>query len=502
MIKKIKDAMMNKQRILLYLTLFLLPFYLRSQEVVRKLTLEEAIAIAQTQSPDALSAKNRFLKAFWQLRTSEALLLPKLGLNATVPNLSRSIIKVTQPDGTDVFREVAQNTTSADLRLSKNIGLTGGSLYLNSRLQRIDYLADSTPTAWLSSPLIIGYQQNIFTFNPFKWSKKIDPILYNEAKRRYLEDVEQISITTINRFFNLLTSQIRQKIQEQNEANYDTLYKLSVGRFNLGRIAENDLLQLELSYLQAQAAVESNRIELEDRMVKLKSFLRIQDETILELVPPIDEISFFDVDVSKAINYAKLNSSTALAFERRMLEADREVNRAQTTDRFSANLFAQYGLTQRADNFGEVYDNPQDQQQVVLGLTIPILDWGLAKGRIKIAESDREIVRTAIDQERIDFEQNIYLQVQNFMMQQRQLAIAAKTDTVAQKSFDIAKQRYLIGRIDIINLRDAQNSNDNARLNFVRTLQTYWNNYYQLRKLTLFDFMRNEEISIDFETLR
>ncbi len=487
--------------VLLIATLYL-PLYPKAQDVIRVLTLEEAIEIAKNQSPDALSAKNRFLKAFWEMRTSEALLLPKLGLNATAPNLSRSIIKVTQPDGTDAFREVAQNTTAADLRLSKNIGLTGGSLYLNSRLQRIDYLADSTPTAWLSSPLIIGYQQNIFSFNPFKWSKKIDPIRFNEAKRRYLEDVEQIAISTTNQFFNLLTAQIRQKIQEQNEANYDTLYKISIGRFNLGRIAENDLLQLELSYLQAQAAVESNRIDLEDRMVKLKSYLRIQDETILELVPPIEMISFFDVDVSKAINYAKLNSSASLTFERRMLEADREVNRAQTTDRFSANLFAQYGLTQRAENFANVYDNPQDQQQVVLGLTIPILDWGLAKGRIKIAESDREIVLTAIDQERIDFEQNIYLQVQNFIMQQRQLAIAAKTDTVAQKSFDIAKQRYLIGRIDIINLRDAQSSNDNARLNFIRSLQTYWNNYFQLRKLTLFDFMRNEEISIDFETLR
>jgi outer membrane protein len=490
-----------------YLIIFLISVFcwsdnVKAQEIVRQLTLEEAIEIAINQSPDALSAKNRFLKAFWEMRTSEALLLPKLSLNATVPNLSRSIIKVTQPDGTDVFREVAQNTTSADLRLSKNVGLTGGSIYLNSRLQRIDYLADSTPTAWLSSPLIIGYQQNIFTYNPYKWSKKIDPIRFNEAKRKYLEDVEQIAITTSTYFFNLLITQIRQKIQEQNEANYDTLYKISIGRFNLGKIAENDLLQLELSYLQAQAAVESNRIELEDRMVKLKSFLRIQDETILELIPPIEKIAFFDVDVIEAVNYAKMNSSTALTFDRRLIEADREVNRAQTTDRFSANLFAQYGLTQSAANFADVYVSPQDQQQVVLGLTIPILDWGLAKGRIKIAESDREIVRTAVDQERIDFEQRISLQVQNFIMQQRQLAIAAKTDTVAQKNFDIAKQRYLIGKIDIINLRDAQSSNDAARLNFIRSLQTYWNNYYQLRKLTLFDFMKNEEISIDFELLR
>ena len=88
------------------------------------------------------------------------------------------------------------------------------------------------------------------------------------------------------------------------------------------------------------------------------------------------------------------------------------------------------------------------------------------------------------------------------MMQQRQLAIAAKADTVARKGFDIAKQRYLIGKIDIINLRDAQSSNDNATISFIRSLQDYWINYYQLRKLTLFDFKDNNEISIDFEKLR
>lgn len=492
---------MTKLKTLTFIFVLLFTQVAHAQELARQLTLDEVINIAQTQSPDALSAKNRFLKAFWEMRTSRAELLPELRLDATIPNFTRSIISVTQPDGSDAFREISQANTSAGISLRKNVGLTGGSVFLSSQLQRIDYL-DSDSSAWLSSPLILGYQQNIFTFNPYKWSKKIDPIRYNEAKQQYLEDVEQVAITATNYFFSLLVSQITQKIEEQNEANYDTLYKIGVGRFNLGKIPENDLLQLELSLLQAQAAVESNLIELENRMFKLKSYLRIKDETPIELIPPVEDISFFDVKIDEAVAWAKNSNSAMLSFERRLLEADREVNRAQTTDRFSANLFAQYGLSQNAGDFTEVYENPQNSQQVSLGVSVPILDWGLAKGRIKIAESDREIIRTAVEQERIDFEQDVYLQVQNFLMQQRQLEIAAKADTVAKKGFDIAKQRYLIGRIDIINLRDAQNSNDQSRINFIRSLQTYWTNYYQLRQLTLYDFKAEKEISIDFEKLR
>ena len=493
--------MIKKGNILIVIMVMAFNAALLGQVAERTFTLHQVIDIAQEQSPDALLAKNRFLKAFWEMRTSEARLLPQLALDATVPNYNRSIIKVTQPDGSDAYREISQMTTSAALGISKNVGLTGGRVFMQSRLERIDYLAADS-SAWASDPLVVGYQQNIFTFNPYKWSKRIDPIKYREAKRQYLEEVEQIAMTASNYFFNLLTSQVRQNIEEQKEANYDTLYKIGIGRFNLGKIPENDLLQLELSLLQAQAAVESNHIETENRMFKLKSYLRLQDDTPINLVLPMDEIAFFDIAVQEATLLAQTNSSTSLAFERRLLEADREVNRAQTTDRFSAALFAQYGLTQSAENFEDAFRAPQDQQVVTLGLSIPIVDWGLAKGRIKIAQSDREIVHTSIEQERIDFEQNVYLQVQNFMMQQRQLSIAAKADTVARKGFDIAKQRYLIGKIDIINLRDAQSSNDNATISFIRSLQDYWINYYQLRKLTLFDFRVNQEISIDFEKLR
>jgi outer membrane protein TolC len=281
------------------LTIFLLIANpLISQQVKKKMTLSDAIVIAQRQSPDALSAKNRFLKSFWEMRTSEATLLPKLSLDATVPRYTRAIEKIVQPDGSEAFRERSLANTSADLSLSKNIALTGGQVYLQSGLQRIDYLnigdaAGRPPTAWLSTPLVIGYSQNIFGFNTYKWSKKIDPMRYNEAKRKYLEEIEQISINTTNLFFNLLVSQIQKNVAEQNIAYYDTLYKIGLGRFNLGKIGENELLQLELGFLNAQANYETSALELEDRMFKLKSYLRLQDDIPIEPTPPIQEVSFF-----------------------------------------------------------------------------------------------------------------------------------------------------------------------------------------------------------------
>lgn len=474
----------------------------QGQQLRKQLTLHDVISIAQLQSPEALSAKNRFLKSFWEMRTSEALLLPKLDLEATLPSYNRSIEKVIQPDGSEAFRERSISSATADLSLRKNIGFTGGEVYMRTGLQRIDYLTGLAPNAWLSTPIVVGYSQNILGFNPYKWSKLIDPMRYREAKRRYLEEVEQIAINTTNLFFNLLISQIQKNIAEQNTAYYDTLYKIGLGRYNLGKIGENELLQLELGYLQAQASFETSALEFEDRMFKLKSYLRIQDDIPIELIPPVDQVRFFDVPADFAIELANVNNSQSLAFERRLLESDRAVNLARTTDRFSANVFAQYGLTQSATDFDQVYVAPQNQQLFILGIQIPILDWGLSKGRIKVAESDRELVRTAVEQERLDFDQSVFLQVMDFKMQQRRLEIAAKSDTVAQKSYEISRQRYLIDKVSITDLTTAQINSDNSRVSYIRSLQNYWINYYLIRKLTMYDFLDKKEISINFELLQ
>lgn len=500
---------MNKSRFFFRLIFLLIFFPLNNvapQTVQYQFTLDQVIALARQQSPDALAARNRFLKSFWEFRTSEALLLPKFRLQATVPQFTRSIDKIIQPDGSEAFRERSLVHSSADLSLSKNISLTGGQVFLRSGLQRIDYL-NSDPSAghltpaWLTTPVVVGYSQNIFGFNPYKWSKRIDPLKFNEARRRYLEELEQISIHATNLFFNLLISQIQKQIAQQNIAYYDTLYRIGLGRFNLGRIGENDLLQLELNYLNAQTQYETASLDFEDRLFKLKSYLRLQDDVPVELLPPVLEVQYFDIPIDLAIQLANQNNSQALAFERRLLEAERSVEQARTTDRFSANFFAQYGLTQSAYNLPEAYQNPQNQQILLLGLEIPILDWGLARGRIKIAESDREILHQSIEQERIDFNQQVYLQIQDFRMQRRRLEIAAKADTVARKSYEIARQRYLNDRVSITDLTMAQINSDNARISFFRSLQNYWVNYFQIRKLTMYDFLNGREISVRFEDL-
>ena len=483
------------------LSLLLLAFsmVLHAQSLPRMLSLEDVIAIAREQSPDALSSQHRYRSSYWQYRNYKAGLMPMLTLDGTLPSLSRSIEKITTKEG-DFFIERNLASYDAALSLTKNIGLTGGQIFLNSDLQRIDLFSDTTRTSYLSSPFNIGIRQPLFNYNPYKWAKQIEPMRYNEAERRYIEDVEQIHISASNLFFSLLDAQIRLKIQKLNLSNNDTLFQIARGRFNIGTIAENELLQIELSLLNAQSAVESANLEVEMRTFNLKSFLRLPNNMEIQLIAPhAPEAPLIDATI--AVAEARENRSDALAFERRMIVAESNVNRARTENRFNANLYAVYGLTQSTDKLSNMYKNPQDQQRLVLGIQLPILDWGLTKGKIKLAESDREMEYTAVQQDLIDFNQEIFLKVMQFNMQKNQLIIAAKSDTVAVKRYEVTKQRYLIGKIGIIDLNLAQTEKDNAQQGYVSALSSYWRSFYELRKLTLYDFVADKRIVFNFNEI-
>ena len=425
--------------------------------------------------------------------------MPMLTLDATLPSLSRSIEKITTTEG-DFFIERNLANYSAGLSLTKNIGFTGGQVFLNSDLQRIDLFSDSTVTSYLSSPLNIGISQPIFNYNAYKWLRKTEPMRYNEAERRYLEDVEGVTISATNLFFNLLDAQIRLRIQQKNVANNDTLYQISRGRYNIGTIAENELLQIELSLLNSRSALESANLEIEIKTFDLRSFLRLAENEDIELIAPEAPISPI-MDAQVAIREARENRSDALAFNRRLIEAESAVNKAKAEGRFNANLFAVYGLTQTTDNFRDAYRNPQDQQRLELGIQIPILDWGYARGRIKLAESDQELQKTAVQQEMIDFDQEVFLKVMQFNMQRNQLLIAAKSDTVAQKRYEVTKQRYLIGKIGITDLNIAQAEKDNASQGYISALYTYWRSFYEIRKLTLYDFSTGKRMNFNFDDI-
>jgi len=459
-------------------------------------TMSDVIVLAKQQSPDAYIAKHQFRSQFWQYRSFLATKLPQMSLSATTPSYNRSIEGVQQPDGTVNYLERQYLDTYGSIDIRQQLGFSGGEVFLTSGLRRYDNISgNTTGTSYTTIPIVnVGISQPLFQYNAYKWAKQTEPMRYEEARRGYLETMERISEKAVTEFFSLLAAQIDLQIAQKNMAAYDTLFTLSKGRFQMGKIPETDLLQIELQLLQATSNVENCRINYDNQLIQFKSFLRLQDRFPVTLVPPqID--AFLLLDVDEVVLKAVANTSTALSFQRRMIEARSALNRSKMEGRFDATIYASFGLTATGDKIYDAYHNPTDQQQVRVGLSVPIYDWGVARGKIKMAESNLELTQTQVQQDELDWMQDIYVKVARFNMQQQQIVIAAKSDTIAQKSYTLTQQRYVAGKeVTFLDINNAQVQSDNALKSYFNVMMNYWKSYYELRRLTLFDWERRVEL--------
>jgi outer membrane protein TolC len=471
----------------------------QAQTRTLQLTLEEVIQLAQEQSLMAITARHRYMGSYWQFRAYRARFLPSLSLSGDLPDFSRSIQANIQDDGSTRFVERKNASYSLDASLTQNIGLTGGSIFMSSNLARSDNL-EAGETQHLSTPVSIGLRQPIMGFNSFRWEKRIEPLRYESAQKNYIETMENVNQRAVMNFFNLAVAQVNLDIAELNYSNTDTLYNIGKGRYNIGTIAENELLEMELSFLNAGTALNEARTELEINKFRLRSFLGYNETVDIELVIPT-EIPTLEVDVATALEQARINSPTMLDLRQQLLEAERSVAQARAERGLTATLFASYGLTQRADYFADVYSNPQDQQMLNVGLELPIVDWGERKGEYRMAQSNQDVTRTEVQQSEIDFDQEVMLQVMQFNLQDDQLLIAAKADTIAALRYDVTKQRFYIGRINVLELNLAQQDKDNAARGYLNALRDYWDYYYAIRRLTLYDFEKGVALTEDFDDL-
>jgi len=462
------------------------------------MTLNQIIEVAQKNSPSYQKAITSAETSFWNYKNYRSTLFPKLGLRATLPNYSAGNDRVQQPDGSFTLRKRSLLYNSVDLNLDQNIPFTGGVLSLSSSLARNQVYTPVPELEFFSIPFSFNYSQPMLLYNNIRWANKIQPLLYSESMKKYTEDIEQISIETSTYFFSAITSQINFEISSLNYNNTDTLYQISKGRYNLGKIAENDLLQIELNLLNAENNLYQANIQRENNYKNLMRFLGFPLDTVIQLALP-DIIPDLALNEEKALQEAYDNKSQVLEFEKRKIQADQRIAQARGNSGYNLSIQGQFGGSSVGNTIPETYANELSQQQyLALSLTIPLVDWGASKSRIKMARSSKDLDIVNIEQDEINFEQEIRIEVKNYYSQRKQVVISAKADTIGQKRYLVTKERYMMGKISITDLNLAQTEMSQAKRNYLNALRSSWNSYFRIRTLTLYNFESNEKIFFEY----
>ena len=489
----------------LILTLLFTPFFITrvesqsTERVTLDLTLEQTIELAHKQSLSSFRAKNMYLSSYWEFRSFKADRLPSLSLSSNPIEFNRSVESDYNQEN---FVEVNRLTSSGEFVIRQNFTPTGGVFTIRSSLQRLENMSKDEINI-VSSPVLVGFQQSLNGYNSFRWQARIEPLKFEQAKKTYLQSLENVAINSIDYFFNVVSAEIGKKIAETNYSNADTLYRIGRGRFEIGTVTQDELLDLELSLLNAEISRSEAEIQLRQANTYLNSFLGIPDDIVVNCIVPF-EIPSLKIDIDKALAFALENNPDMLEYERMLLNAGESVARTRSQTGLNMSLNANIGINKRTngDDISAAYQSPFDEQQRVgVSLNVPIIDWGYRKGRIQMAKASQEETEFRVEQNRIAFEQGVINNVLNFNLQEKMVANAAKADTIAQMGFDVTMQRFKIDKVDVIRLNSARNSLDAARRAFYSALRTYWTRFYTIRQLTLYDFLNDRELTQELDEL-
>lgn len=470
----------------------------QAQQVLR-LDLKRTIALANDSSLSAFRYQNMYLSGYWEYRSYKAARLPSLSLNLTPAQYYRYITQRydSQAD-IDVYREQQMFSAAAGLSLVQNFDLLGGTFYVDTQLDYLRNFGDVNSTQFSTVPFRIGYQQDLLGFNAFRWDRKIEPLKFEKVKKQFIYNSESVSEEAVNYFFSLAMAQADYRLAEDNLATADTLYAIGEQRQKIAAISQADLLTLKLDKVNARNTLKNAEITRKRAMSALATFLNLDKNTYIEIDLP-SRPRYVDIPADRALLLAKENNPTYLEQRQNVLEAEREVDRTKKESRFNASVNASVGFNQVADNLGAAYRNLLQQDLVSLTVSIPLVDWGVRKGKYNMARNNLNVVRIAARQEEISLEEDVMMTVKDFNVQQDLIASASEALDLAELAYDQTRRRFIIGKADISSLTLSLNRQQKAQKNYIQALQNYWLNYYKIRKLTLHDFESGMSLSHRFD---
>ncbi|MCD6355206.1 MAG: TolC family protein [Prolixibacteraceae bacterium] len=457
------------------------------------LSLEEVIDLAITQSSSIKNVQNQNVNYYWRYRNFKTRFRPQLVLSGDLPNYTHSTKPITQPDGSIEFKQVSNLAVSSTLSLNQSIPKLGTHIWAGTSAYGIRNLKNDA-TSYSGSPFALGFTQPLFAYNWMKWYRKTEPMIFDEAQKRFVEQIENIALNSTYYYFRFLSVQTNYNLAESNLKNSKNNLRISQTKMKLGQISENDYSRIELSVLNAQKALNQARMELKNADFELKSYIGLEQNRKIELIIPLN-ISLFEIDPELALAKAKENRKESTYYKRRLINADRELSQAKKSTGLSATLRGSFGLSSSADNFPGVYDHPDKERMLRVSLSVPILDWGRSASTVKLAESERELTIYDVNKDIEEFDREVVVQVEQFSLLKDQLKTASEADKVAGNGYKIALKKFQNGELSINDLNIALHERESAKRDYIRSIQNYWVAFYKLRMLTLYDFEQGHNIT-------
>jgi len=445
-------------------------------------SLDEYLEQISSVGYDAKIAQTRREKAEAGFSFFRSQLRPQVNISAGLPGFTRTSVPVTQPDGTIAFQPVFQNNSSFSLRVENPVVLTGGTLFVESALQRFDNFGQRS-VFYNGIPLRFGYSQSLLGFNTWKWNQKIESITLENEKNIYNFEVENIRFAGVILYFDALMAKTESSVADTNRTSNQKLLAIAEERYLLGKISTEEKLQMEaeykmsdLQYRQALNNYHQSLLEME------KGFSSEIDPTFNLLLPSSFIVE--NVNTSDLIEEAIKNAPTIKQYLLDAENAKRNQKRTRAEWGPSLQVYASVGLAQSGNQVGDVYKNPFNEQQIFAGISIPVVDWGRKKAAVTMADADIFQATLWVEKEKQQISNTIQQLVSNLKEVQQRVIQQKEIVKISEARYNISKERYIAGVVPVNELFMAQSAKDLAIRNYLNGLRNLYVSYHDLLRLT------------------
>lgn len=468
------------------------------------LTLQASIDLAKEKSYTMRNLQEDLKIAEYNLKSATSSLKTHIDFSLTMPEFNQTVR--TWDDTTGVsFYSVKRMDYGGMVTVNQPL-ITNGNIYWETGLNSYDDFYNQDRSATFNTRLRLRQPIDaLYGYNAIRSSLKSARLDYERTKKSLRREELNLEYRVSSSYYNLLSLQRSTEIalldyERQTEAN-----KIAQNKYASGLIREVDALQMEVDLAEAQNSYEVALINQESALNSFKDLLGIEltDSVILK-----DDLEYtiVTVDADKAVEYALKNRTELrerdIAIEQQAMSIRQRKAEGMVRGYFDAyvqktgtsmgDITTTYGNTIQ-HSASDFMDRPINYG-VGVTVSIPLLDWGENKARVRAAEARQRQNYLAKE----ELERSIETETRNSVAQLnnnlKRLQLLEKNVAIAEKSFAITLQRFSDGDIDSQTLALERNRLNSAYRSHLSAYIAYQLSLADIMRKTLYDFENDEPI--------
>jgi outer membrane protein TolC len=457
------------------------------------LTLEQALNIAETNSPTMKITRLSLVRSQENLNAQNAALKSQFSLE--INPISYSQIRSFN-DLISKWNSVKTTESFGLFTISQPILFTDARLSLVNRFGYRDSYSEysNTTTKGFSNNLALYLDQPLFTFNRTKLQLKELELALENSKISYAIQLLSLERQVTQAFYYVYQQQQSLDIANQAFQNMQKSYEVSKNKVDAGISAREEMFQAELNMASSKSEYENSQVSFENAKDEFKLLIGMSLYDDIVVLPNI-AVDTVAVDISFAIDQGLANR---MELRQRQIDVESsqfDLIQTKALNEFKGSLGLSVGLFGDNEKFGDVYANPTDNEEVSLSLTIPLWDWGERKSRIKASEASIESANITLEEEKNDIILGIRKVYRNLLNLRNQIGIAEQNVENAQLTYDLNLERYKNGDLTGMDLNLYQEQLSQKQLSYTNSLISYKLELLNLKIQTLYDFEKKQQVA-------